>query len=585
MKQQKFNRNIIWSELFFRQLFHNGVKQAVLCPGSRNTPLVFGITKSKIKTYNLVDERSAAYFALGIAKKTKQPVAIITTSGTAVTELYPAIVEAFFTRTPLVICTADRPPELQNCGSSQTINQKNIFENHIRYFLDAGTPDLKEKNLQKLCNLTKKAIEIACIRNRGPVHINLPFRKPFEPDSFTDELNEGNYIPISNGNYLKSFGNVNNTFSITKKNVEDLSGSKSGLILYTGKNPSKELDNLIHKLSVKLKYPIIEDSTSGIRFTKSKNSSSTSNFTSMARCENVPDPEIMLQFGDAPISNSLLNFFQHSKAKKYLINEYGDLLDPSKTYNKIIKAKPEDFCQRIIKEIKTSPVRKAYYDKVIDIDKRIEETKSNFVSSADFSFEGKVISELVRLLPDKTNIMISNSTPVRDFDVFTLSSEQNHKVFTNRGTAGIDGIISTALGISSMDKTPTVLITGDLAFYYDLNGLLASVKYNIPLVVVLLNNNGGGIFEMLPVSKHKIIFEINFKTPTNLDFAPFVKGYDGDYYLIDNLQDLKDKLDSSIKKNKLSVLEIKTDSKESARLRSDFKDLVVKQVSDIVNDN
>lgn len=585
--EKKVNQNIIWSEMFFRQLSKQGVKNVIICPGSRSTPLVFGITANKkLKTFNLVDERSAAFFALGIAKATNEPVAIITTSGTAVAELYPAIIEAYQQRIPLIICTADRPPELQNCGSNQTINQKNIFANHIRYYFESDLPTVKYDKIKKLITLTKKALFIATTKDRGPVHINLPFRQPFEPNNFTDSISDEAYKNIFS---LDVTPKINpSSYSLSKKFIREIENSEQGLIIYNEKNVSKKVFSTIKKLSSALKLPIIDDATSGLRFTSKTNKLVCHNSSTILRSANLLQkikPDLIIQFGDAPVSNSLLKFYNETKCSKILVNEFGDVKDPSKTFSKILSMKTLDFCNAILQNIKP---KKHFSDKtkmLMKADETTNSLKREFLKSMDLSFEGKIVNEILTLIPESANVMFSNSMPVRDFDTFSPVIEKNINIYTNRGASGIDGINSTALGIAASSKQATVLFTGDLSFYHDLNGLFASYKYSIPLTVILINNNGGGIFEMLPVSKFGKIFQKNFITATNLDFKPFVEGFGGKHVIVKSSGDLKKQLTNAFESPAMNVLEIKTDSHQSTQIRKKYYSVVLKEIEKTINVN
>ena len=189
MKKIKVNRNILWAETFVEVLVNAGVKFACISPGSRSTPLTYAFTTNKkIRSFSIIDERSSGFFALGLAKTSRHPVVLVCTSGTAAAEFYPAIIEAYQSKIPLIVCTADRPPELQNVGANQTINQDNIYTNHIRWFNNAGLPQATTKGLTKIAKIAKQATIECCINHIGPVHINFPFKEPFEPDSFTDEV-------------------------------------------------------------------------------------------------------------------------------------------------------------------------------------------------------------------------------------------------------------------------------------------------------------------------------------------------------------------------------------------------------------
>ncbi|OGV05753.1 MAG: 2-succinyl-5-enolpyruvyl-6-hydroxy-3-cyclohexene-1-carboxylic-acid synthase, partial [Ignavibacteria bacterium RIFOXYB2_FULL_36_7] len=187
--KKKINRNYFWAETFIKELSSIGVKYACISPGSRNTALTLAVANNKkIKSFVHIDERCSAFFALGIAKASGTPVILLCTSGTATAELYPAIIEAYQQRVPLIICTADRPPELLNTGANQTINQNNLYKNHIRWFFDAGLPEPIQRRIRHIKAIAKRAVYESLVRSKGPVHLNFPFRKPFEPDEFTDEV-------------------------------------------------------------------------------------------------------------------------------------------------------------------------------------------------------------------------------------------------------------------------------------------------------------------------------------------------------------------------------------------------------------
>ena len=258
------NRNIIWCDLFVSRLAVLGVKYACISPGSRSTSLTLAFASNKnIKLYTIVDERSSAFFALGLAKKTKSPVAVVTTSGTAVAELFPAIIEAYYSRIPLIICTADRPPALKNSGANQTINQHNIYKDHIRFFIDAGLPDIA--HLEKIKNIAEDAVRYSCFLEKGPVHINFPFEKPFEPDSNTDKLDLK--ILEKNFQYSSFESKPRMQKKINFKNLADkFSKKERGLILVGYNNYGPGFGKLLFKLSKTLAYPVYIDGASHFRF-------------------------------------------------------------------------------------------------------------------------------------------------------------------------------------------------------------------------------------------------------------------------------------------------------------------------------
>lgn len=579
----KINRNILWCDVFTNRLSQLGVKDVCISAGSRSTPLTLSFNMNKnFSIYRFVDERSSAFFALGIAKKTKNPVAIVTTSGTAVAELYPAIIEAFYQRIPLIVCTADRPYYLKNIGANQTINQNNIYGNHIRFFYDAGLPEIK--NLNKIRKIAENAFVIANRSNRGPVHINFPFEKPFEPDSYTDSINDSliKKIFLNTKLQLKTKIKLPN-FDLILKNLKN----KKGIILVGSNGFDKDLPTLLMKLSNKLNYPVIVDGASSLRFGKHVNKNIIDNFSTIVRSELFKEnfqPEVILQFGAAPTSNVILEYFKNSNAQKIIVNEFGDLLDPSRTAKIIVKVNPIIFCNELLKRIKDNSHNKSWANFLIHLNKIIENDKKTFFSKNNFSFESKIIYELLNNIPGKSNVFVSNSLPIRDFDFFASKSKKEIKIFTNRGASGIDGINSTALAIAHKSKEPTFLITGDLAFFHDLNGLYASYKYKIPIIVILINNNGGGIFESLPISNYKEHFKENFLMPLNINFKRIVETYNGIYKVIKNWKQFSLELYNSQKNKKFIVLEIKTDASKSRELRNNFWHIAVEHLNFYINE-
>ena len=587
MKVQ-INRNYTWSQVVVKQLAKAGVKYACISPGSRSTPLTLAFDNhEEIKTYVLPDERSSSFFALGLAKQSQTPVAIITTSGTAVAELYPAIIEAYLQHIPLIVCTADRPAYLQNTGANQTINQENIFANHIVSFTDLGLPKINFTSVKKLVKNIEAALSIACCSTRGPVHINFPFEKPLEPESYTDSIEQSLFDSIFSDELYKGNFQPKIKANIPKSLIAELAtkfkGLEKGLIICGGGVTGKVFFEQCLLLSEKLGYPILADGTSNIRFSCIKHDSIFTNYSSYMSSKKFQkkyDAEIIIQFGDVPTSSRLLEYFKFSKAEKFIINGFGDLNDPSRTADVVLKTSPLQFCTDLNVKLKDYlRYNSEWFTSLLKFEIIAAEIKTNFISETKFPFESKVISELFKILPKDCNVMVSNSMPIRDIDNFVSTSRYRLNLFVNRGASGIDGIVSTALGIAAASGRFSLLLTGDLAFYHDMNGLLAAMKYSIPLNIVLINNNGGGIFYSLPVANSSESFENNFITPHNLDFANFTLGYNGYYIGIRHIEHFKEQFPKTFTRKRFAVLEVRTDSKKSAKLRKEY----FKKCNDIVS--
>ncbi len=587
MSKTKVNKNFIWAKAFVNQLCDLGVSFACISPGSRSTPLTLAFAEQKrIKCFVHIDERVSGFFALGLAKASGLPVAIVTTSGTATAELFPAIIEAYQQRIPLIICTADRPPELLNTGANQTINQWNLYKNHIRWFKYIGLPQLSVKRIINLQKITARAFETSLIKNKGPVHLNFPFRKPLEPNSFTDKVEEE--ISTAIKNTIVPEVNINRKEYLSKRETkrinkiaEHIDGKEKGLIIVGPKEYDPDFVSNIKQLSKVTGYPVLADGVSHLRFRTLKSDKFIcTNYDAFLRSNNFitgNKPEIVLQFGRTFTSAILEKYLEQSKPLRFIINDYGDLFDPSKT-SKLLKFNPVTYCENLNRALTESKFKRKHNWLKIFINAEIltEAIKTILLKKSKLKIEPKVFSELISLIPSNTKIMVGNSLPIRDFDNFVGKTNKNLKLFFNRGASGIDGITSTALGIASIEK-PTILITGDLSFIHDLNALLPAKKYSIPLVIILINNNGGGIFEMLPVSLNNK-FKTYFKTPHNLNIAPIVKSFGLEHHLIKNEKDFKIKLLNSLQKKSFTVLEILTNSISSLHMRKKYWAEVVKNI-------
>jgi len=583
MKKIKVNRNNLWVEIFVKQLNSAGVKFACISPGSRSTPLTFSLSKNKkIKCFVNIDERSSAFFALGLAKASKTLVAVIATSGTAAAELYPAIIEAYQQRVPLIICTADRPPELLNTGANQTINQHNLYKNHIRWFRNVGLPSLNKFKLRRLQQTAYRAVEISTIKDKGPVHLNFPFRKPLEPFTFTDEVDS---LLIKDLN--KSIKNIE---PLKKKHdseklrktkrfreiVDLITNEDEGIIIAGPMEYSINLRRQLKNLSSLTGYPIIADASSHLRFKVSTyDKKILSNYHAYLRSSNFSishKPKLILHFGRTPTSSTLETFLEICNVPRYMINEFGDWFDPSRKSKAAIMYNPEDFISEIINHItelnfeRNNTVWLEDFNKAEALAKKI---KTKVIEKSAFPNEPGIIKNILEALPDKAHILIGNSSPIRDSDNYAACNKKDLLVYFNRGASGIDGVTSTAMGIAQL-KAPAFLLTGDLSFLHDLNALAAAKKYPAGLTVILINNNGGGIFESLPVSTERSILKEYFLTPHNLNLKNIITSFGVNYKLIRSWKDFSNSIEDSAKKKFFNVLEIKTDAQKSLRLRNKY---------------
>jgi len=572
--QIKVNRNYFWSNVFIDQLVECGVKYACVSPGSRNTSITYSISQNQnIKSFVIVDERSSGFFALGLAKKNNTPVLLVTTSGTATAELYPAIIEAYQNRVPLIIATADRPEYLKNSGANQTINQENLYKNHIRFFYDAGLPTLKVNAIKQFKKNILDAYKICSNDNVGPVHFNLPFEKPLEPNSFNAVADE----QIIKSALPESFSITLNKKSIPEKSIEQLNAllkkNCCGLITVGPGSFSEKFAASIENFSAKFALPIFADASSGLSFKQNRITNLITNFEAIIRSENINNifsPKINIHFGRTVTSNKLEDFLSRANCKRFIVNQFGDMFDSSKK-SIVIKSNEETFLERYTKssfDFRDKALQSL--NKLKQIDFEVEKIKFSSLISSDKLNEPAILLKIIEAIPPNSNLMISNSVPIRDLDFFSSSVSKNINVYQNRGASGIDGVTSTALGICSQSKYPTYLVIGDLSYYYDLNSLLIAKQYKIPLIIILINNNGGAIFRFLPISDYKNVFEKYFLTPTNLSFKKITEAFEIDYKELKSYKDILNHLKVSNIRKTTAVYEIKTNSEYSLNIRKKY---------------
>jgi len=579
-----FNINYLYSKLAVDTLIKLGVKYVCISPGSRNTPLTLAFANAKkINKYLILDERSSAFFALGIAKATNIPVAIVTTSGTAVAELYPAIIEAFNSRTPLIILTADRPVKLYGTGANQTINQINIFSNHIRFFADI---DVEKCTFGKLTSLMKKLNEaffISAQMNKGPVHLNFHFSKPLEPFSFNCSIKDNLIETIQNKNFTTSLPKIKNK---TKDIFQIINSSEKVLFYSGGGNFNKEFLKGLLKLSTLLNIPILVDALSPLKTRTNKNLIlNAPSFLGADKALELMSFDLIIQFGAPPTTQRVLNYFENSKARKIAVNYFGDLQDPSRTTEIILQKEPGSFLKDLLNNINLLKKKnKSFLNKIRRVEVFTENFKLQFLSTQSFLFEGKIIFELLNIIPNNSLLFISNSMPIRDLDYFAPQTNKNLKIFYNRGASGIDGIISTALGISITSRN-MFLLTGDLAFLHDLNAFQTAAKYNLNLLIIVINNNGGGIFRLLPISKEKNYFNDYFILPHNINIKKIANAFNTKFKKVRTKKEFVSSIMEFMKLKGIRIIEINTNSRNSTQIRKAYWKHLENELEDKLQNN
>ncbi|BAY85008.1 2-succinyl-6-hydroxy-2,4-cyclohexadiene-1-carboxylic acid synthase/2-oxoglutarate decarboxylase [Calothrix parasitica NIES-267] len=583
------NINELWASIITETLKLMGLNCAVICPGSRSTPLTVAFAQSQpdIEVVPILDERSAAFFALGRAKATGLPVAIVCTSGTAGANFYSAVVEANFSRVPLLLLTADRPPELRNCHSGQTIDQLKLFGNYPNWQTELAIPMTTIEMLAYLRQTTIYAFEQTLYPVSGAVHLNIPFRDPLPPISDANVINKASLESLSNFSWEEFFAPVTNKYqlSITNSQItipQEWLETKRGIIIagVAQTQQPQEYCSAIAKLASHLKFPVLAEGLSPVRNHASLNPYIISTYDLILRSQKIATnltPEVVVQIGEMPTSKVLRKWLNDKNPRRWIIEPSNHNLDALHGRTVHLRINVEDIRwgegeirgqgDKGTRRQGEDEITNTYLETWLNTETQVREKIDKTLAENQDLFEGKAAWLLSQVLPPQTPLFISNSMPVRDVEFFWKPNNLGVKPFFNRGANGIDGTLSTALGIAHRQQS-SVMLTGDLALLHDTNGFLTRNKFIGHLTIVLINNNGGGIFEMLPISEFEPPFEELFATPQNIDFEQLCKTYGVEYNLINNWEELCKKLNPLPSKG-IRVLEIRTNRKVDAKWRKD----------------
>ncbi|MDJ0552949.1 MAG: 2-succinyl-5-enolpyruvyl-6-hydroxy-3-cyclohexene-1-carboxylic-acid synthase [Microcoleaceae cyanobacterium MO_207.B10] len=571
------NINTVWSSILVETLQHLGLTTAIISPGSRSTPLTFAFaTHPKIETIPILDERSAAFFALGIARKTHQPVAIVCTSGTAAANFYPAIIEAKESRIPLLVLTADRPPELRNCHAGQTIDQVKLYGNYPNWQTELSLPSLNLKMFSYLRQTVIYGWEKTTFAIPGPVHFNIPFRDPLAPLPETEVNTLESKFPQD---FFAGVKPILETGSIA--NYDFIPQLKNQLISQTGiiiaglaqpKN-SQQYCQAIAQISQLLKFPVLAEALSPLRNYSQLNPYLISSYDLILRNHKLASklvPQIVLQIGELPTSKQLRKWLETGNTRRLIIDKSDQNFDSLHGNTTHLRLSVEQLSQRLISKNFTNEADENYLKLWCNTEAKVREAIDKKMTTINYIFEPKIPWFISQILPQGTPIFIANSMPVRDVEFFWVPNNSQIQPFFNRGANGIDGTLSTALGIAHRHQS-SVMLTGDLALLHDTNGFLLRNKLVSHLTIILINNQGGGIFEMLPIAKFNPPFEEFFATPQEINFADLCKTYGVEYQNISSWQQLQQLL-NPLPNTGMRILELKTDRKVDSKWRLDNLD-------------
>lgn len=503
---------------FVAQLTASGVQHAIIAPGSRSTPLALLLREHPEVTVTVaLDERSAAFFALGLAKASHQPVVVLCSSGTAAANFYPAVAEASLSRVPLIIITADRPRELRDVGAAQTIDQVHLFGSHVKWFQDLPTPGLHNPS-GHAAQVGARAVHRAMTHPRGPVHLNFPLREPLmpEPGPIAPALMGPQFAPqmmVSN----EALWAAQSWIEPAKKPILVL-GPEAPLL------PAEVIEQCVAKHWPVFVDPLAKNGRQGPVLTAYD--------TALRRSPKFAPPDLVVRLG-SPMTSKVFNQWS-ADARLILLDWPGGFRDPDHLSSLVIEGDPALALSRILEESDTrsDDYLSALQAAEADAERRIEVV----LEDSPEHFEGRFYAQIDRLWgPRHKPVLVASSMPIRDLDTFYRRGHLT--IYGNRGANGIDGLNSTALGIARHDGD-VLAVLGDLAFHHDLTGLIYGQQYAINALIVVINNTGGAIFSYLPQSTlDHDRFEELFGTPHHVDFSGVATLYGAEYRRADNYQD------------------------------------------------
>ena len=618
------NPNLQFTTTFINSLATAGLRHVCIAPGSRSTPLTLAFeAHSAIELHLHLDERCAAFFGLGLALASDAPVALVCTSGSAAANFFPAIIEAMMSQVPLLILTADRPHELRHSGANQTIDQIKLFGDQVLWSVDAPLPEVDAPPiaLRNLHTLAARAYSTANGSRKGPVHINFPFRKPLEPQSkdwpnspFT--IHHSPFTIHHSPLPTASDTQINHLISL-------VTNHPNGLIVCGPRCPDGSFPEAVAALSRHSGYPILADPTSGVRYGPwVENTAVISTYETLLQTAPAwSEPEVVIRFGALPVSKWLNHYLSEIRPSHRIhIRSNGVWADDSHWVNEFWQVDETAVCLAVSERLgegakgegargeraKGEGARGEGARGWVQADQGCRRRLAGLL--AERAFDGSFVADVLRLIPDGSLLFMGNSLPIRHLDQYGLASPKKIQAYASRGASGIDGNLSTALGLYAGSGKKLVMVVGDITFYHDLNGLFA-IKQRLDhkksklgqgavlgqridtssptdlshavldITIVLINNNGGGIFNRLPVAKFEPPFNKLFITPHNLDFEPAVRMYGLDFVRIDGTVAngrlaFQTAFAQSLNDPTPRVIEIKTDGQADERIRKEINGLV-----------
>jgi 2-succinyl-5-enolpyruvyl-6-hydroxy-3-cyclohexene-1-carboxylate synthase len=521
------NRTYAPLQAFVEELYRCGMRHAVTSPGSRNAPLALTLAaQDSIEAVSVIDERSAGFVALGMAKASGRPVAVTCTSGTAAANLHPAVVEAHEARVPLIVMTADRPPELREVGAGQAIDQIKLYGTAAKWFVEVGTHEPSRETAIHHRALACRAYWTASGGRPGPVHLNFPLREPLAPVEDPEGLDPTDWAGRPDGSpwtELRRHASAPHSDDVHAV-AERIAAEPRGLIVC---GPTSEpIADPAARLAAEAGWPLLAEPTSGVRCGDHDRSHVIAHYDVLLRIERFAEehaPGLVLRIGDMPTAKPLRSFV--ADASQIVVDPHGAWHEPTRRAELVLEAAAGPTLDALASavEMRSNETDSAWLETWRSADGKVPPA----VGRSPEAFEGRVLAALEPELPEEAVVWVSSSMPIRDVEAFFPESAKRLRFLANRGANGIDGVVSSALGAAVATGLPTWVLIGELALQHDAGGLLAARRAGVPLEIVCIDNGGGGIFDFLPVAEHAdpAAYEAHIATPSEgVDLAALWPG-------------------------------------------------------------
>jgi 2-succinyl-5-enolpyruvyl-6-hydroxy-3-cyclohexene-1-carboxylate synthase len=527
------NRNTALASALVEELARCGVQHACVSPGSRSAPLALAIWHEPgIRVWSQIDERCAGFFALGLAQETRKPVAVLTTSGTAGANLHPAVAEAAEARVPLIVITADRPPELRGRGAGQTIDQIKLYGSTVRWFCELGTHDADDAGLLHFRSTAVRAVAAATALPPGPVHLNIPLREPLAPTRVEGDVTARQALALEGRPGGKPLTTVHREPATATRELLDhltrlINAHPRGLII-AGRQSDPTLAGPVAALARAAGYPVLAEPTSHLRAGEHDRELVVANYDALLRSPNADlTPEIVVRFGDMVTSKATRQWLQSLEScSQVVVDPDGAWNEPTTIASELVRVDPAPLSDALATRLDQRP-ESAWPDRWLAASRAAGEVIEEFFAELDQElFEPRVYRELARSAPPHSTVYVASSMPVRDLETFFPAISTPVRFLANRGANGIDGLVSSGLGAAATAPGRTFLLVGDVGLYHDMNGLLAVKRLGVEATIVVLNNGGGAIFDFLPIAEHPDGYEELFATPAGLDLGVVAALYD-----------------------------------------------------------